>query len=281
MMDIKLYRVWTAALMSFAVLMIMSCSLGVEKLSPLFPIEAKLIQQVDLPFTPVKAVFSKTDNTVYVWEDKSSHIHLYRDGKKINTIGGLGFSESSFHKLSDIAVTFNGKLLALDSFQKKIKKFDSNGMLIDTYSLVDVNSPALFDVSRDGALYIYDSAANEVVIVDEQLNNVIYRFGKFQFTEPLQLNVNQQYVTIYDKGSNTTFLHNVYGKFEEKLSGYWQIDRHLQRYRLISGVITHQPTGRNFQLSPTPWTSFCIDSNILIAISNRQVTVSEIIYEKK
>ncbi|MCB5231223.1 MAG: hypothetical protein WCX83_01945 [Candidatus Cloacimonas sp.] len=279
--DVKLPRIKNCIALFIAIFSLFACSVNTELRVKRHPVDTKEVQSIHLPFRPEKIACSKLDNRLYVWEAGSNQIHLYQDSKRINTIGGLGFGESNFTKLSDITTTFNGRLLALDSFQKKIKKFDSSGMHLETFALNELNNPTLFDISRDGALYIYDATTNEVVIYDDSFKEIIYRFGKFQFVEPSSISVTRYNVTIYDKKTDTTYIHNSFGKLEEKLEGYWQVDNYLQKYQLSNGIIKHNETSKNLQTSATPKRSFFIKDNLIMSISEREATLSEIIYEKK
>jgi hypothetical protein len=225
-------------------------------------------------------------------------IQLYKGNNQVNTIGGLGFGESNFNRLTDITVSPHGRLLALDSFQKTIKKFDSDGMWLENYPLRSLNEPLLFDVSHDGMVFIYDRTSNEIVIYDEKLEYIEYRFGKFLLRDPIQLNCTFQHLSVYDKSSDKTYIFDLLGDLQETLNGFWQIDRYTNRYRLTGNMITvftkdHWEKSKQqlrdktdlqpdsiILLSAKPWNSFSVSRGVIKAIADRELLISEIVYER-
>ncbi len=264
----------------FVIIIVISCSYQTDQQIRRIPLETRDIASLSLPFTPVKIAYSSLDNSVYVMEPKTNLIHIYRNGEHFNTVGGLGFSENNFSRLSDITVSPHGRLLALDSFQKQIKKFDSNGMWIENYSIRQLNEPVLFDVSHDGMVFVFDRTSNEIVIFDEQIENVVFQFGKFMFRDPFQLTCTFSHVTVNDGGSNKSFIFDNYGRFIVELNGFWQIDRFSNKYRLEVNKIIHPVTNRDFLLSHSPWQSFFVKSGYLALIREGEIRISEIIYER-
>ncbi|MBW6516096.1 MAG: hypothetical protein K0B81_05705 [Candidatus Cloacimonetes bacterium] len=256
------------------------CSYSADRQIRRIPQEMREILTLSLPFTPVKIAYSSLDNSLYVMEPETNMIRIYRDGKYINAVGGLGFSDSNFNRLSDITVSPHGRLLALDSFQKQIKRFDSNGMWIENFHLKNIGEPVLFDVSHDGMVFVYDRTSNEIVILDEKMENIVYRFGKFVFREPVQLHSTFTHVTVYDRSLNTTFIFDNFGKLTEELSGYWQIDRFNNKYRLDVNKISHPATNKEFLLYHKPWSSFYVKSGIIGLITDREIKISEMTYER-
>jgi transcriptional regulator with XRE-family HTH domain len=100
-MMIKINRFFV--LFVFALLFLISCTTLNEVNSNLIPEKLTIISQISLQITPQKCCFSTKDQTVFVWEKNSARIHIYRQGKRINTIGGMGFDNSNFSRLVDIA----------------------------------------------------------------------------------------------------------------------------------------------------------------------------------
>ncbi len=103
---------------TFLLFLLFGCS-SVELQTDHSPLQLNIIQKINLGFIPAKCVYSSTERTTFILEENTNYIHIYRNGKKINTIGGLGFENTNFNDLSDITISPDGKLLVLDSFQKK------------------------------------------------------------------------------------------------------------------------------------------------------------------
>lgn len=275
-------------------LLLLGCSINMEQQIRRVPRETREIVSLSLPYTPVKAAYSRVDNTLFIMSSDNNLIHIYRHGKHVNTIGGLGFAETNFNRLADVAVSPNGKLLALDSFQKTIKKFDNNGMWLENYPLRFTSEPVLFDVSVDGMVFIYDRTTNEISIFDENLEDVMYRFGKFLFHDPVQIHIGFSYVTVYDRGSNKTFVFDTFGKLINTFEGFWQIDRYNNRYLLSGNKVSLFPYGTvdkevkaesdrsetDIFVSIKPWRSFHVKAGIISLLGEREVKVSEILYER-
>ena len=280
------------------ILILVGCSYSSDQSLRRSAIGSRDILSLKLHYTPVRTAYSSLDNTLFIMEPESNLIHIFKNGVRFNTIGGLGFGESNFTRLSDITVSPHGRLLALDSFQKVIKKFDSNGMWLENYPLEQLTEPLLFDVAHDGTVFIYDRTINEIVIYDERIEEIVYRFGKFLLDNPAQLNSTFSHVTVYDRGSDKSFVFDTYGRLTETLAGFWQIDRYNNRYLLNLNRVSFYPPSafvqirgetkiregvtveREFHSSATPWRSFTVKRGIMSLITHNGIQVSELIYER-
>ncbi len=279
--------------------LLFGCTINTEQQTLRVPKDTRDIIALSLPFTPQKIAYSSLDNSLYVMEQESNAIHIYKNGKHVNKIGGLGFGDHNFSRLSDIAVSPHGRLLALDSFQKTIKKFDSDGMWLENYSIRSLNEPVLFDVSHDGMVFVYDRTSNEIVIFDEKLEDIIYRFGKFLLRDPLQLTCTFLHVTIYDDSYDKTFIFDMFGDLLETIDGFWQIDRFDNKYLLATNKISaftyrswerrgkkeeikdaRQPDS-DLLLFYKPWLSFSVRRGLISLINENGLQISEIIYERE
>jgi len=239
------------------------------------------VSEIILSFKPAKVIWANFERTLFVSDSKTSLIYIYKDNQQVNAVGGPGFGVDNFNRLTDIAVSPHGKLLALDSFQKQIKQFDNNGKWLENHTIVGVQEPYLFDVGRDGTLYVYDKAYNEIVMIDEQLKEVLQRFGKFYFDNPVSVRTSNQMVIVYDEGKDQTFIFDSYGRLEKDLSGYWQVDRYNKRYLLQKGKILID-VNRDEQKILTPQTidSFTVKENYLYQTVGNRVIVTEIVYKR-
>lgn len=210
-------------------------------------------------------------------EKKTNKIHIFKDGKQINIIGGLGFEKNNFSKLADITLSPDGNLLALDSFQKTIKKFDSTGKWIAELSLENISEPTLFDISIDETLYVFDNNSDEIYIASSFDESSLYSFGKFYLTNPTKLILDKNNLIVSD--GNKTLIFDTFGQFVDELNGNFQFDR-FQMYELKENFIEHKKSGKKFAISPNLWKDFMVQDNYCFLISDNEVWIFSIIYEK-
>ena len=238
-----------------------------------------LLYKITLDFVPQKCIFSALDRTSYIWEKNTNSVHIYKGLKKINIIGGMGFEKNNFYKLTDIAISPDGKLLILDSFQKKVKKFDSEGKLITVINLENTSDPILLDISIDETFYIFDNNRKEIVVSKIFSDFEPDSFGKFQLSNPSQICISENNrIQVYDEAENKTFIFNTMGQCIEELEGHF-LYNYNQKFKLSTYFIEHCITGRKFAISKNQWESFCIKNNYFILVSDSEVWITEFIYE--
>jgi len=277
-MMIKINRFFV--LFVFALLFLISCTTLNEVNSNLIPEKLTIISQISLQITPQKCCFSTKDQTVFVWEKNSARIHIYRQGKRINTIGGMGFDNSNFSRLVDIAVSPDGNLLALDGFQEKIKKFDTDGKWLADFRLTKLSQPILFDISGDDTIYIYDDNRKEIVVHNSLTGEETFSFGKFMFEHPTQLSVSRNNVLVYEKESDVTHIFDILGQFENDISGNIQFDGN-QHFALRKFYLENLNGGKKLAISPQAWKGFQIQSGVVVLYSENKVLIDKIDYAKK
>ncbi|MDP8202899.1 MAG: hypothetical protein P9L95_00020 [Candidatus Tenebribacter mawsonii] len=259
------------------ILFVNSCS-TIEIITSRVPINFELIKKIQTNFIPQKCLYSSINKTVFVWENETDLIHIYSGENKINTIGGLGFNSQSFNKLADITLAPDGNLLALDSFQKKIKKFDVNGKLIAEISLTDFVEPSLFAVAIDETYYIYDNASKEIVITRTFDRSDWYSFGKFQLNTPSNLSLGKNEITVYEPKQNATMIFGILGRFQKEFDGNVKIEKQ-QNYILKDHFIYHQETEGKFAISTNTWNEFSIKDNVIL-LSDNEIWIGEFTYSK-
>lgn len=234
-----------------------------------------------------KICYSKIDETLYVLEPNTKLIHIYHKKKKINTIGGVGFEKGKFNKLVDITISPEEKLLTLDSFTKKIARFNKEGKWLNESKLKGVEKPILFDINLNNELFVYDEYNKEIFIFNDILSEPIYNFGKFQFETPTKISCNNDFLLIYDSSLNKTLFYNTMGHYEKEEDGFIQIDKYNQRFILKRNFIEKfqiNKTSSNtknlkFALSSQKWEDFKIQNNILLLNSKNKINIYIIEYE--
>ncbi len=260
-------------------LLLSGCS-TVELQTDHSPVQLHIIQKIDLGFIPAKCVYSSTEKTAFILEENTNYIHIYRNEKKINTIGGLGFENINFNELSDITISPDGKLLVLDSFQKKIKKFDKDGKWITEFDLVDFSEPRLFDISIDETFYIYDDNRKEIIISKYLNEKDFYTFGKFQLTDPQKLLLTKNSVVVFDSSENKTIVFDTLGQFLVDYNGNYQFDGY-HTFKLESYNILHCRSNNKFAASTKRWKDFYINGNFVILLSESEVWIAQFIYQQQ
>ena len=242
------------------------------------PEKLNIIQKIKTDFVPEKCLYSSINKTAFVLEKEANIIHIYKNGKKINTIGGLGFTSTSFNKLADITLSPDGNLLALDSFQKKIKKFDIDGKLIAELKLNDFIEPVLLAVAIDETYYIYDNAFKEIIITRTFDQSDWYTFGKFQLSDPSKISLGKNEITIYDKLKNSTIIFGILGQFQNEIDGNIQIEKQ-QQYVLKEYFIYHPKSESKFAISTNKWNDFIIEDNVIL-LSDNEIWIGKLTYSE-
>ncbi len=256
---------------------LMTCS-SVEQQKIYTPIGFEIIQEIQTKFVPGKCLYSFANKTVFAWQQDTSEIHIFKDGKKLNTIGGMGFDQMNFTKLSDIALAPDGSLLALDSFEKTIKKFDAEGKFITSIELPDFNEPSLFTIASDETFYIYDSDRNEISNFARLNEYDTFAFGRFQLTAPTNLQLAANLLIINEKSLNKTLVFNTFGQLEEELDGCYQIEKR-QKYLLLPNYILSENSDEKFALSISKWKFFSQKDGYTILVSKDKILIGKFIYE--
>ncbi|MCF7857768.1 MAG: hypothetical protein K9N07_00380 [Candidatus Cloacimonetes bacterium] len=265
-----------AFLSTVAVLSLLTSCANIDIQAERVPVNIDFIYKIMTNFIPQKCVYSYIGKTAFISEKNTNNIHIFKDGKQINTIGGLGFSATNFTKLTDIALSPDGNLLALDSFQKKIKKFDTRGKFITEFDLKGFIEPILFAVAIDETFYIYDNAAKEIVITRTFEDSDKYTFGKFQLRSPQKIKLGKKQITIYDKFSDSTILFGILGQFQTEEPGNIQWDKQNQ-YILKDYFIYHPRTNSKFAINQYKWKDMTID-DFVILISDQETWIGKIGY---
>ena len=259
------------------ILLLTACS-TIEMQSYRVPKVINIIQKIQTDFIPKKCLYSSINKTAFVLEKEAEIIHIYKNGKKVNTIGGLGFASSNFNKLADITLSPDDNLLALDSFQKKIKKFDINGKLIAEFDLTGFIEPTLFVVAIDETYYIFDNASKEIIITRTFDESDWYTFGKFQLNNPSKISLGKDEITVYDKKKNSTTIFGILGRFQNEIDGNIQLVKQ-QQYVLKDHFIYHPKSESKFAISTNKWNDFSIEDNVIL-LSDNEIWIGKLTYSE-
>ncbi len=212
-------------------LFLIACSQNTQVYSQIVEIEK--IGNISLNFDIKDVAYETSSKMLYVAEDYKDFVWIYHNFDFQNKIGGKGNNTRSFQLLTDIEVSENGNLLALDNLQKRIAIFDKDGIYKSSLSLSQYSNPNRFTLGSDDLIYFYDRDDQEVVLLNLLTNQEFMRFGKFEITLPKAIRFmndyllvttenyqtdiysslgsfvdNYQHLALKDKYQNTISLHN-------------------------------------------------------------------------
>lgn len=158
--------------------------------------------------------YDSSSKIIYLAEEHKDYIWVYQSFKFINKFGGKGNNNASFQLLSDIEVSENGSLLALDNLQKRISVFDKNGVYRNSISLKEYSNPTKFTLGSDDLLYFYDRDKQEIIILNLLTSQEFIRFGNFDITFPKALKLEGSNLAVTTQNYQTDF-YNSLGGFVE------------------------------------------------------------------
>ncbi|HPR17665.1 MAG TPA: hypothetical protein PLD62_05415 [Candidatus Cloacimonadota bacterium] len=236
------------------------------------------IREIPLSFIPQKCLYSSSQKTTFVWQKDSNLIHIFQNGIKINSIGGMGTGQTNFNNLSDIALAPDGSLLALDSFARKIKKFDTQGGFIAQFSLNNFDEPLLFDIALDETFYIYDNRSREIVATSLYGQQEYYRFGNFQLKTPSNLILSGNNLVVNDRTNDQTLVFDSLGQFLFSRNGYFQF-QNGQWFLLQPYFLESEKSAAHFCQSLEKWDSFILQNGFCVVQSPQKVLIGKIQYE--
>ena len=171
-----------------------------------------------------KAVADPVSGSVFALLKAEQQIHVFREGKKSNSFGGLGTQAYNFQRLTDIALDNDGSLLALDMAAKELRRFSPDGNLLARVDLSSLSQPELLVMSPDRDLFIYDAAPQELICISMLDGSELYRFGKFQLKSPSTLSCNRDLLSVYSQSADETQFYYILGQFKESRQGQWLQD---------------------------------------------------------
>ncbi len=232
----------------------------------------------DLPIGQ-KYVYSSLYKTIFIMDKATNEIQIYANKKFVNKVGGFGFESNSFRKLSDICLSSDGFLYALDSFAKSIKKFDQNGLLLATINLSNSNDPRLLEISEDNTLYVYDQSKKEFDVYSNIDGKYQSSFGKFFMSNPQSISISRSGLSVYDTAVNKTLIFNLLGKLDLELPGNVIRDDH-------DNLISVSDYGIKIQNNPlltftSKLNTFYYKNTVLLLNFENELWISTITYEKQ
>ncbi len=260
----------------FVVLLIASCvqiNLATPKVSVSKITKVKTFQ---LKFHIKKFAYSVLDSTFFVMDDNQK-IHILKNEKEVNIIGGIGFGSDQFMELTDFCIDKNGHLLTLDRMRRKLLIFDSTGNKLSQIDISFINSPILISQLDSGSYVCFDNTAKEAVIFPEWQTKDFLKFGQFEINSPQYLKTNQNKIFFYDKQSEETSVYDDFGNFLENKAGKFLCDKFNNYFEFTEHFIIQDSlklvSVENINLFDI------FDREILVA-GNNKIGIYSIEYEK-
>lgn len=257
-------------------LVLLSCvSIGTSKTSYI-PINFEVYKEKKLTIEADKILYSNFDETFYILNKVNDNITILKKGKSKNKIGGQGFGYGKFTDLTDINLSSDGRLLALDRENKEIIKFDSEGQLIAEYKLSLVSDPYLLAVSADEYAYVYDKYSNSIIVIDLLTQKIKFEFGEFLFKNPDEIMINSGKVIVFDEGKSLVFSN--LGLLLNESDDVLFYDNNVE-FKLLNGEITNHAFGFKHILPNQIWIRVNVCNDYIVLQSNDNVLIGKMKYD--
>ncbi|MBN2830639.1 MAG: 6-bladed beta-propeller [Candidatus Cloacimonetes bacterium] len=211
---------------AFLLLLVFLSSCTVDRTVRSTPISSiSLREEVSLTYSPSKICYENLYKTNYILDRTFNKIYIYENGVYKNVIGGIGTGRTNFQRLADISLAVDGGIFALDSAEKKIKKFDRNGQWITDWSLDSFKRPERFVVDNENNMYIFDFFGRTISFYNLLSSGIDFDFGRFAFSNIENINLIGDRLVIWDKQANQTLVYSTIGKEILTLTGRYTADR--------------------------------------------------------
>ncbi len=175
------------------------------------------VDTISVSGTYDKYLLQREKKRLYCLNKTAFKIDIFNtdDNKKINTIGGIGFGDNQFNNLTDISLSHDNHLLALDSFQKKIKQYSSEGEYLGSISLSNCSNPMLITVLDENNWIIFDDGTKELIQLSPSASGETQVLDKIFDIKPHKLYSTDKWIYLYSREDNKTLTYSDLGNFSE------------------------------------------------------------------
>lgn len=250
------------------------------KLPPMHISSFSLFSSVSYEEDIAKAYYEPLSKTTAAFVPSSHQIHLWREGKRINVIGGLGMGAASFSALADITLGADGAIYALDSNAKSVKKFNLDGKLLANWSLKNVVQPQKIALGTEQNCYIWDSTAGEIIAYSLLDGSESFRFGRFQLKRVDQLFANRDYVVAFDAEADSSALFSNLGQYVRSEAGQLLFDPYNNGIIISQNAIVSQMSAAYLPLNASTGIVTIAKEVIVIVVDKHQIRLLKVDYEK-
>ena len=237
--------------------------------------------EISLPFTPDKICHDKIYKTSYILNRNKNEIHIYSAGKYSNIIGGIGTGKNNFQRLSDITLATDGGIYALDSANRKIRKYDRHGRWITDWGLDSFKRPDKFTADNENNFYIFDFFGRTISFYNLLTEKVEFDFGRFTLSNVSSISINGDNLVVRDKQSNQTMLYSSIGKEIASLEGRYLSDRYGNLIEMEDNYLSIRGIEDKHLFSVQRYNNASIYDHTLFLCTETGYKVADLIYAKK
>ena len=181
-------------------------------------------------FTRAVALAGEPDGNIYVVDaGEHSVIKISPDGKILGSVGGYGWTSTTFDQPHDITVVNGLDVYIADYGNHRIQRFDHNLNYVSSFNgksdvpgTVTFGYPKSVAVSRSGILFIVDGENNRIVSINPLQQNTVSEFGgndiqASKLAEPSRIRIaSNDHLFVRDRESLN--IYNLYGNYISTVS---------------------------------------------------------------
>ncbi len=181
-------------------------------------------------FTRAVALAGEPDGNIYVVDaGEHSVIKISPDGKVLGSVGGYGWTSTTFDQPHDITVVNGLDVYIADYGNHRIQRFDHNLNYVSSFNgksdvpgTVTFGYPKSVAVSRSGILFIVDGENNRVVSINPLQQNTVSEFGgndiqASKLAEPSRIRIaSNDHLFVRDRESLN--IYDLYGNYISTVS---------------------------------------------------------------
>lgn len=256
-------------------LMLSGCTQNQQRAVEILSLELSGRMEVDFQIKDID--YNYTTKTIYLAESFKDYIWVYRDFDFLNKFGGKGNNNNSFQLLTDIEVSENGNILALDNLRKRIAIFDKNGTFKNEISLKKYSNPTKFTLGSDDLLYLYDNDEQEVIIINMLTAQEFIRLGKYEIDSPQAIKVNNNLLNVTTTNRKTDMFFNL-GGFNRSYPFLTVIDNYKNTISVVDNFITINEIVKTQAVVKSPIIGMIIKRNTILVYTQKEVLLYNIKY---
>lgn len=256
-------------------LMLVGCSQNQQRAVEILNLELSGRLEVDFQIKDLD--YNTSTKTLYLAENYKDYIWVYSDFDFLNKFGGKGNHKNSFQLLTDIEVSENGNILALDNLRKRIAIFDKNGIYKNEIPLNKYSNPTKFTLSNDDLLYLYDNDEQEVIIINMLTAQEFIRLGKYEIESPQAIKINNNLLNVTTNKQQTDMFFGM-GGFNQNYPFLTVIDNFQNTISLVDNFITINKIVKTQAIVQSPIMGMMIKYNTLIIYTQKEVLLYNIKY---
>lgn len=235
-----------------------------------------LKENFNIAFDVEKCLYNDLEQTYYL--KANNKIFIYHEKKLVNSFGGSGFGELNFNLLSDIYLSSDGSLLALDSFAKTLKKIDKNGHFIAEFSLKESSEPTLFCADKQNRIFVYDNFQKEIIVYENLNSEPSSRWARYDNSEPVAMFFQRNQLVVQTHTSTQIF--SPLGYHLQDISQRIWLDEFNNQISLQTNLLKINDTKPFLAIANGASAKISINKNYLVIYQNREIKNYEIVYEK-